>query len=302
MDRQSNRRALLGLCLVVTVALLGAVYLRMFVRTDVFAVPPIEPPTSVACTKEAKICPDGSAIGRVGEKCEFAACPPGVVTPPPPVVPLPLPTKDATLKQKIHISGVTLTPIKVLEDSRCPLDVQCIQAGTVRLSVAVASADQPPLQITLTLQKPFTYGNKEITLVSVLPAPVSSQLAEERAYVFNFTVRLTSAEVATGTLLGTVTLGPVCPVEIEGKPCLPTPEQYAAQTLLLYKTDQKAQSTEIVPDAAGQFELVLPIGEYRLSLSRGAGGPGGAAGLPTTLLITKDTVSKITIAIDTGIR
>ena len=29
----------------------------------------------VACTQEAKICPDGSSVGRTGPKCEFAACP-----------------------------------------------------------------------------------------------------------------------------------------------------------------------------------------------------------------------------------
>ncbi len=30
---------------------------------------------STACTAEAKICPDGSAVGRVGPDCEFAPCP-----------------------------------------------------------------------------------------------------------------------------------------------------------------------------------------------------------------------------------
>ncbi len=29
----------------------------------------------VACTMEAKICPDGSSVGRGGPKCEFAPCP-----------------------------------------------------------------------------------------------------------------------------------------------------------------------------------------------------------------------------------
>lgn len=29
-----------------------------------------------ACTEEAKICPDDSAVGRTGAKCEFAPCPP----------------------------------------------------------------------------------------------------------------------------------------------------------------------------------------------------------------------------------
>lgn len=28
-----------------------------------------------ACTLEAKICPDGSSVGRVGPNCEFAPCP-----------------------------------------------------------------------------------------------------------------------------------------------------------------------------------------------------------------------------------
>ncbi len=34
-------------------------------------------PEGVACTMEAKICPDGSAVGRVPPSCEFAACPEG---------------------------------------------------------------------------------------------------------------------------------------------------------------------------------------------------------------------------------
>jgi membrane-bound inhibitor of C-type lysozyme len=32
-------------------------------------------PETVACTLDAKICPDGSAVGRVAPSCEFAACP-----------------------------------------------------------------------------------------------------------------------------------------------------------------------------------------------------------------------------------
>lgn len=31
--------------------------------------------THFACTEEARLCPDGSAVGRTGEKCEFAPCP-----------------------------------------------------------------------------------------------------------------------------------------------------------------------------------------------------------------------------------
>ncbi|MDC0721391.1 hypothetical protein [Nannocystis bainbridge] len=44
--------------------------------------PPAEDPGAPkACTKEAKVCPDGSTVGRTGPDCEFAACPEGSETP-----------------------------------------------------------------------------------------------------------------------------------------------------------------------------------------------------------------------------
>ncbi len=42
------------------------------------AVPRPEP---VACSMEAKLCPDGSAVSRQGPNCEFAACPDGTPLP-----------------------------------------------------------------------------------------------------------------------------------------------------------------------------------------------------------------------------
>lgn len=29
----------------------------------------------IFCTQDAKMCPDGSYVGRVGPNCEFAPCP-----------------------------------------------------------------------------------------------------------------------------------------------------------------------------------------------------------------------------------
>ncbi|MFA6095490.1 MAG: hypothetical protein WC767_01475 [Candidatus Paceibacterota bacterium] len=47
--------------------------------------------SQVACTTEARICPDGSSVGRTGPDCTFAACPEPVVvktaTPAQPVAP-----------------------------------------------------------------------------------------------------------------------------------------------------------------------------------------------------------------------
>jgi plastocyanin len=35
---------------------------------------------NTACTMDAKLCPDGSYVGRTGPNCEFAACPSGNAT------------------------------------------------------------------------------------------------------------------------------------------------------------------------------------------------------------------------------
>lgn len=34
-----------------------------------------QPGSSQACTQEAKICPDGASVGRIGSDCKFAPCP-----------------------------------------------------------------------------------------------------------------------------------------------------------------------------------------------------------------------------------
>ena len=49
------------------------------------------------CTMEAKICPDGSSVGRIGPNCEFAPCP--AVKKKPTVAPSLIPT-DAYLCPK----------------------------------------------------------------------------------------------------------------------------------------------------------------------------------------------------------
>ena len=87
-------------------------------------------PASLACTQEAKVCPDGSSVGRSGPNCDFAECPKaGVVVETESTV--------AVLNQRILTNGVHLTPLEVVSDSRCPIDVQCIQAGTVTVRTRI---------------------------------------------------------------------------------------------------------------------------------------------------------------------
>lgn len=67
-------------------------------------------PQPVACTMEAKQCPDGSYVGRTGPNCEFTACP----TPAP--APTPAPTPSPAGRACIDSS-----------DTSCGSGYQCIQ-------------------------------------------------------------------------------------------------------------------------------------------------------------------------------
>lgn len=53
--------------------------------------PPAEQPGGTVCTMDAKLCPDGTSVGRTGPNCEFAPCPgtPSETTEQPPAAPDP---------------------------------------------------------------------------------------------------------------------------------------------------------------------------------------------------------------------
>ncbi len=55
---------IIGIAIIIVAAIAGVIAWQKF-----FSERP------VACTMEAKLCPDGSAVGRTGPKCEFALCP-----------------------------------------------------------------------------------------------------------------------------------------------------------------------------------------------------------------------------------
>jgi hypothetical protein len=87
------------------------------------------------------------------------------------------------------VLGVYLEPTAVLEDSRCPVDVQCIQAGTVRLRVTLAGGlGLGKYDATLMLGTPLTTEAESVTLVSVLPEPRSTVRIAPNGYAFAFKI------------------------------------------------------------------------------------------------------------------
>ncbi len=68
-----NFKYILIIATVLIMILFGTACIYFLNRTNL-VLPPGEPKIT-ACTMEAKICPDGSAVGRTGKNCEFADCP-----------------------------------------------------------------------------------------------------------------------------------------------------------------------------------------------------------------------------------
>src|SRR3989339_2284531 len=80
----------------------------------------------VACTMEAKQCPDGSYVGRTGPKCEFSTCP--VAKPIEKQTKFGQPIIMRINDSVIFSDSLTLV-LKEISDSRCQPGTQCFWQG-----------------------------------------------------------------------------------------------------------------------------------------------------------------------------
>lgn len=92
-------------------------------------------------------------------------------------------TLNTKINQKVIINGLTIIPLKVTEDSRCPADVRCVWAGTVRLDTQIDNTTT-----SLKLDVSSTILDKEITLTKVSPAKTTEVIAQSD-YSFEFSVK-----------------------------------------------------------------------------------------------------------------
>lgn len=141
-----------------------------------------EETTGTVCTMDAQECPDGSWVGRSGSRCEFV-CP--IAT-----------TTDQLLNTVLLLEtriGATSTAASVsiaplaLQDSRCPIDVKCIQAGTVKVRTNLTAGSGTAAQ-EFALNKPIITGGFTITLVSVGPEKESKKTILGKDYRFVFKI------------------------------------------------------------------------------------------------------------------
>lgn len=94
----------------------------------------------------------------------------------------------ARLGQTVYVDGPRVTPLEVLEDSRCPMNARCVWAGQVRLKVRVHLGKRDETA-ELVSNKPVPVADGSLELVDVQPDRVAGQRLDRSAYRFGLRFR-----------------------------------------------------------------------------------------------------------------
>lgn len=89
----------------------------------------------------------------------------------------------AVLGEPYEADGLSITLSDVIEDSRCPSDVTCIQAGTVRVRGEFSDASGTS-ERTLVLNESTMILGRTVRLSEVLPRTVSTKVISPASYQF----------------------------------------------------------------------------------------------------------------------
>lgn len=99
--------------------------------------------------------------------------------------PSPVISKTVTLalNEEGTLGMFSIKPIAVLQDSRCPAGVYCIQAGTVELKITIDGKDE-----VVSLMKPLTLNGGTIKLTEVAPLKTAATKIKDSDYRFTFEI------------------------------------------------------------------------------------------------------------------
>lgn len=93
---------------------------------------------------------------------------------------------DVALGQRAMVDGPVVQPVKVLEDSRCPMNARCIWAGRVRLQMVWHRGNGEKQPFEVTLGEPVQLADGQFTLESVRPEKMTNVTLKPEDYRFSF--------------------------------------------------------------------------------------------------------------------
>lgn len=93
----------------------------------------------------------------------------------------------AGLNERVYVDGPYVTPLAVLEDSRCPINARCVWAGRVRLSVRIDLGARSETR-EIASDAPIQVADGQLALVEVQPDRMAGDRpGAPKPYRFGFT-------------------------------------------------------------------------------------------------------------------
>lgn len=90
------------------------------------------------------------------------------------------------LRQTAYVSGPRVTPLKLIEDSRCPMNARCVWAGRVVIRARVQTG-RGAQTMDLVLGQPVRVADGMLALTSVTPEKIAGVQPRRTPYRFGFT-------------------------------------------------------------------------------------------------------------------
>jgi hypothetical protein len=99
-------------------------------------------------------------------------------------------TLGVNKSKKLFDRTLTVKVLAVVEDSRCPKDVNCIQAGNAKVRVSVRKGTESSRIVDLDLNAgtSVTFENYKITLSALTPYPETAAPIKRNKYMATLTV------------------------------------------------------------------------------------------------------------------
>ncbi len=94
-----------------------------------------------------------------------------------------------SLNETLHLHGIAVMPVEIIEDSRCPIDATCFWAGRVVLRATVASDldnDNASRSVDFISGEPQTLFGETIELETIMPDRSTDAAPDTRDYRFTF--------------------------------------------------------------------------------------------------------------------
>ena len=81
---------------------------------------------------------------------------------------------DVAFGQTTYVDGPKIRPLRLIEDSRCPMNARCVWAGRVRILVAWVKSDGER-EVELTLGEPVSVADGQLILTAVTPSKMAGE-------------------------------------------------------------------------------------------------------------------------------